>query len=627
MSWVTSLWSMIAAACLTLAAIHLLIWSKKHNAWPSLLFAGMAVATAAVAGCELWLMRAETPQAFSAVLRWAHVPYWVVVLALVAFVRLYLRAGRPWLAWTVCGLRTVSLLLNFLVGENLNYRTITGLRHVPFLGDSVAVAEGIPNRWILVGLASLVLFAIFAADATLTVWRRGDRPALVWLGGAIVCFTMGRSGQFVLTSLGVIEEPITPSPFFLVIVVMMAYELGSEVLRAGDLADDLREREALMTLAAEAAGLGVWVWRIASDQVWGSERWRRLFGFSPEAVVRFDMVLQRIHPDDRERVDREVRRALADRRDLAVAYRVSVPDGTQRWLEARGRLVPEADGKPARMLGVAIDITGLRQADQQIVQQRSELAHMARVASVNQLASSLAHELSQPLGAILRNAEAGELFLQDPEPDLAEVRTLLADIRMDDQRAGAVIDRMRSLLKRRSAEDGFLDVPLLVADVLALVRPEADARKVRLALTPAPALPPVRGDRAQLQQVLLNLLLNAMDAMADTAPEGRRITVDVEAAGAQVEVAISDTGPGIPADRLGQVFDAFFTTKPNGLGMGLAISRGILEAHGGSLRAANNAAGGATFTCALPVVEGGTEGRGERDEGRGGKWRDEPTIA
>ena len=142
MSWVTIIWSMVTSACLTLAAMHLLIWCKKRTAWTSLLFALTAAATAAVAGCELLLMRAETAREFGTVVRWGHVPYWVIVLSLVGFVRLCLRAGRPWIAWTVCVVRTFSLLLNFLTGQNLNYREITGLRHIPFFWESVSVAEG-----------------------------------------------------------------------------------------------------------------------------------------------------------------------------------------------------------------------------------------------------------------------------------------------------------------------------------------------------------------------------------------------------------------------------------------------------------------------------------------------------
>jgi C4-dicarboxylate-specific signal transduction histidine kinase len=257
------------------------------------------------------------------------------------------------------------------------------------------------------------------------------------------------------------------------------------------------------------------------------------------------------------------------------------------------------------MTGVSLDITERKQTEFELQQRRNELAHVARVSTMGELAASVTHELGQPLGAILRNAEAAELFLQAPSPDLDEVRAILADIRKDDQRAGAVIDRMRSMLKRRQLAPSLLDVHLLAGDVVALARPEADARKLRLTLESASSCPPVRGDRVQLQQVLLNLLLNAMDAVNASAPDGRRVTVRVRAAGTEVEVAVSDTGLGIPMDALAHLFEPFFTTKPNGLGMGLAISRSIIQAHGGRLWADNNEAGGATFAFMLPAAEGG----------------------
>jgi signal transduction histidine kinase len=220
------------------------------------------------------------------------------------------------------------------------------------------------------------------------------------------------------------------------------------------------------------------------------------------------------------------------------------------------------------------------------------------------LATSLAHELNQPLGAILRNAEAGELFLRDPSPDLVEVGAILADIRKDDQRAGEVIDRMRGMLKRSEVEPRPLDFALLAGEVVALVGPDAALRRVCLALEADPALPPVQGDRVQLQQVLINLILNALDAVDGNPPATRLVRVRARHAGACVELAVSDTGCGIPGDRLPKVFEPFVSSKPNGLGLGLAISRSIIEAHGGRLWAENSPAGGATFTCALPVVEG-----------------------
>ena len=199
----------------------------------------------------------------------------------------------------------------------------------------------------------------------------------------------------------------------------------------------------------------------------------------------------------------------------------------------------------------------------------------------------------------------GELFLQEPSPDLDEVRAILADIRKDDQRAGAVIDRMRAWMKRREVERCLLNINLLAGEVVTLVRPDAEMRRVQVAVETDPAVPPVHGDRVQLQQVLLNLLLNAMDALDDNPPARRLVTVRARSVGSTVEVTLSDTGHGISEDELLRVFEPFFTSKPNGLGMGLSISRGIIEAHGGRLWAENNEAGGATFTFTLPVAKGG----------------------
>ena len=161
MSWVTVIWSMVASACLTLAAMHLLVWCTNRTAWANLLFSLTAVATAAFAGCEFWMMRAETPAQFATALRWLHVPAWVIIVALVGFVRLYLRAGRPWLAWTRLRPADAVAAAQFPGGQNLNYREVTGLRHIPFFGESVSVAEGVSNPWMLVGQLSLLLLAGF----------------------------------------------------------------------------------------------------------------------------------------------------------------------------------------------------------------------------------------------------------------------------------------------------------------------------------------------------------------------------------------------------------------------------------------------------------------------------------
>jgi PAS domain S-box-containing protein len=249
------------------------------------------------------------------------------------------------------------------------------------------------------------------------------------------------------------------------------------------------------------------------------------------------------------------------------------------------------------------DISSLKAAEMEIRQQREELAHVTRVSTLGQLTSAITHELNQPLGAILRNAEAAEMFLQSDQPDLNEVRAILADIRKDDQRAGNVIARMRSLLKRRSLVADPLDVREVVEDTVALVRPDLLTRQVKLTLEIPEHVPMLLGDRVHLQQVLLNLILNGMDAMSTIPGEERELKVRISKDIAHLEVSVSDCGTGLPPSESGRLFEAFYTTKPNGMGMGLAISRTIIEAHGGKIRAENNPGKGATFTLSLPATE------------------------
>ena len=225
-----------------------------------------------------------------------------------------------------------------------------------------------------------------------------------------------------------------------------------------------------------------------------------------------------------------------------------------------------------------------------------ELALLSRVATVGELTTALAHELNQPLGAILRNAEAAELLLQQETPDLEELRAIVADIKRDDARAGNVIDRLRALLQHRALDLQPVHLRRLVDEVVSLLRADPMRRRIRIETEIPPDLGCVRGDHVHVQQVLLNLVMNGMDAIGDAADGQSRIVVHARpVANQMIDVAVSDTGPGIPLERMQRIFEPFFTTKASGIGLGLALSRTIIEAHAGRLWASNNAGRGATF--------------------------------
>ncbi|MBM2805649.1 MAG: hypothetical protein HW419_3542 [Deltaproteobacteria bacterium] len=288
--------------------------------------------------------------------------------------------------------------------------------------------------------------------------------------------------------------------------------------------------------------------------------------------------------------------------------RITDAQGKVRWLQTVKRPIVAMDGSANQVLGASTDITKRKEAESELQQQREELAHVTRISTMGELAASLAHELNQPLTAILSNAQAAQRFLAVKPADLEEIKDILRDIVEDNNRAGEVIRRMRALVKKDDLAFVALDLAGLIRDVVQLVHSDADLRNIRMSFESASQLPLVRGDKVQLQQVMLNLLLNAFDAMKDTPVNEREVVTRVETKGAgSVEVSVRDHGTGLTSDKLDKIFQPFYTTKREGLGMGLSISRSIIGTHGGRLWAENNADRGATFYFTVPVeksVEG-----------------------
>lgn len=984
MSWVTVIWSIGAGACLTVALINFVVWCNDRAARANLVFAVMATAVAVLATLELAMMRAETPAQFGIALRWLHVPAWVIVASLVSFVRLYLRAGRRWLAWTIVGVRTVSLILNFIFSPNISYREITALRHVSFLGEPVSVAAGVPNPLMLVAQLSLLLLIIFVTDATITVWRRGDRRQALMVGGSILLFVTAATADGVAIGWGIISMPVSVSLFYQAIVAAMACELSYDVLHAAAFTRRLQaseaalqDSEARINLAVNAANLGLWLWNIPGDELWVTEKWRELFGFADSEPVTFARLLQVVHPedrehmkqpvqhmfehsgeyeseyriirpdgstrwilghgsveldehgkaafargvsrdvtkrkiaeeelresearfrtvadaapvliwmsgldklctffnkswleftgrtieqemgngwaegvhpddlqmclktyveafdaqepfvmqyrlrrhdgeyrwisdtgvpryevpknfagyigscvdvtellrkeqalreseermslaaeaaglgmwewdlstdeiwstktqrgtlfglptsgkitseslisrvhtDDRDRVLQGLKDAIESSKDYHSEFRVVLPDGAVRWIVARGRCVNGADGKAVRLRGISMDVTAQKQAqdlfrlateaspsgivvaddrgrivlvnthveelfgyereelvgklveilvperfasqhpgdraeflaaptarvmgvgrelfgrrkdgsefpveiglspiqtpegmlvlaavvdisarklaEAEAVQRREEVSHLSRVAVMGELTASMAHELNQPLSGIISNASAGQRFIDRGNVDPRELRELLADIVADGRRAGEVIRGIRNMVRKGSQVRHRVNLNDLVTNVVRMVKWDATLRSCDLDTLLEPDLPSIEGDPIQLQQVLLNLLINAFDAMRDTPLSRRKVVIVTERNGNNaIRASVRDYGTGIAAEARDRLFDHFFTTKAQGLGMGLAIVRSIVESHFGTIASENVEGGGARFHFTLPV--------------------------
>lgn len=609
MNWVEITWSMSAAGCLTLAVVHLLVWVRARDSWMNLLFGFAALAVAFISGFELALMHSQTTAQFGTIQRWMHVPFWVLLVSLVWFLRLHLRAGRPWLAWSTCGLRTLALILNFVFHPNLNFREITRLQQFPLWGETVSVPIGITNPWTLIGQLSSLLFLIYVVDASITSWRRGERRRALVMGGTMTFGILAAPGQAALLVWGILPMPYFLSLIFLSLILVMGYELSSDLLRSARLSRELRASEERMSLAATAAGLGMWEWNLVTDEIWATDKSRTRSGVGGIERVDFSRFLQSLHPDDRGLVSRSLAKAMNGDGDYECEYRVLVPDGQARSIVVAGRIEFDARHKPVRMRGVSMDITSRKQAEQDVQQKRDELAHLSRVTMLGELSGSLAHELNQPLMAILSNAQAAQRFLAQDPVDLDELRQILKDIVADDRRAGEVIHRLRMLLKKGEVQQQPLDANELIQEVLKLLQSDLANRQVHVHTELAAELPDVHGDRVQLQQVLINLITNGCNAMTDDILEERKLVVRTEFIASEgIRVSVSDRGCGIPAENLPRIFEPFFTTRPQGMGLGLSVCRTIIGAHHGRLWAENNADRGATLLFTVPAAKREGEG-------------------
>ena len=851
------LWSMDAAFCFTLAGIYLLVWFKQREKWEHLLFSCSALAAGVIAGFELASMQAETTAQYGAVLRWAHLPVWMLFVSVVWFVHLYLRAGRRWLVWTVCGLRTLVLVLNFLFKPNLNFREITSLRRLSWWGgETVSAPVGVPNPWTLVGMLSVLLLLIFFVDAAITVWRRGDRRQALIVGGSAISFVTLALGMSALVIWGVIESPFFISFPYLGMIAAMGYELSDNLLRAAQLAKKfqtseaaLRESEASINLATSAANLGLWLWNIRDDKLWVTEKWRALFGFTESEPVNFGRLLEVVHPEDRERMQLVVQHMSEHGgSDHESEYRITRPDGSTRWIAGYGSVELDEDGKPAFARGVSrditlrkhaeeelresearframadtapvmiwvsgadklctffnkgwldftgrtleeelgnrwaedvdredidrcvstyensfnarqpftmeyrlrrsdgeyrwvldtgtprfapdgaflgyigsciditerklaeekfrlvldaapnamimvdsagvisfanataatvfgyplseligrhietliperfhdrhvgyrkgflsqpssramgagrdlfgrrkdgsefpvevglnpihttegffvlasvIDITERKQAELEHQRQNIELARVGRVAVMGELAASLAHEVNNPIGAIVANASAGQRLLAAGKIKTRDLKELLDDIVADGRRAGEVVQGIRNMVRKAEGRRSLIKIDETIDSLLRIIRAVALEREVAMVAEVGSDAGQVWADPVQLLQVFLNLTLNAFEAMSVMRPDARRAVIRTHRnLDGDILVSVRDFGPGFPPQVSNQLFEPFFSTKADGTGMGLAISRSIIEDHGGTLSGENCHDGGACFTVCLP---------------------------
>jgi PAS domain S-box-containing protein len=366
----------------------------------------------------------------------------------------------------------------------------------------------------------------------------------------------------------------------------------------------LRRSEAYLAEAQRLAHTSSWAWRVSGrDAAHLSQEWYRIYGFDPdEGMPTWSELIQRIHPDDRAKWQRAIDRAIDEKSGYEVEFRLLFPDGTVKYLRTIGHPVFGTSGDLIEFIGSSTDVTERTRAAEALRQAQTDLAHANRVTTMGELAASLAHEVIQPIAATVTNAKTCIRWLQRDEPDLSEACAAAARIVKDGTLAAEIIQRIHSQFKKDALQREAVDLNEVIREMIALLRSEAMRHNISIRTDLAADLPQIVGDRVQLQQVTMNLIVNSVDAMKEV--DGRReLTIKSQRTeNEQLQVSVSDTGIGLPPGQAEQIFNAFFTTKTHGTGMGLRISRSIIESHGGRLWAADNFPRGASFQFTLPVT-------------------------
>jgi len=365
--------------------------------------------------------------------------------------------------------------------------------------------------------------------------------------------------------------------------------------------EELRRSEAKLTEAQRVSQTGSFGWNVSTGERYGSRELFRIFGYDDPRSVTMDMVFQRVHPEDRAFVVKTIDRASRDGQDIDHVHRLLMPDGSVKYVHVIAHGIgSQAD--PLEFIGAVMDITAAKQAEEKLHNAQAELAHITRLTTLGELTASIAHEVNQPLAAVVANAEACLRWLDRETPDLTAARRSADWVINDATRASEVIRRVRALANKTDIEKVPLDLNDVVRDVMVLVQRELTSHRVSVRMELTPLLPMILGDRVQLQQVIINLVMNGIEAMQSVTDRPRELAIRSSQDGTrQALVSVTDCGVGIAADDANRLFNAFFTTKSSGLGMGLSICRSIAEAHGGRLSVSGKEGPGATFQLALPL--------------------------
>ncbi|MGE5209158.1 MAG: PAS domain-containing protein [Alphaproteobacteria bacterium] len=598
MNWVTVIWSLNTGACLTLAVFYGVIWCQQQENRTYLLFACGAVAAAVISAFELWMLNATSVEQYQLLMRWIHVPVWMLTLSFVAFVRRYLRAGRAWLAWSIYSLRTLILILNFIFPVSINFNRITEIRHFSWGSQIVSVPVGVPNPWGLLSLISLLLLLIFSIDATITVWRCGNRRRALLIGGSLI-FGVLLGCHAPLVIWGVIKAPFFLGLSYAAIVGAIGYELSNDMVRAVRFTRELEIGEQKFNLAADSADLGMWEWDLEKNEIWITPTRRAQLGFPAFGRITFEDLISCWHVDDRDKVRKAVSEAIQSGKDYQAEFRIVRADGSVRWMCSRGRVQVDERKKPKRLTGISIDITDRKEAEVLAERQRGELERLRQQKTAllrrevaersrleREVIESCAHEqrriaydlhdgVGQQLVSIALSAKLLEEQLRPSRPIEAEKASAI--VRLANEAARQARLTARSL----EGADGVGDLKTALESLASDISQHCRVKSVVKANgSYSPISAPVS---AQLYRIAQEAVRNSLEHGA-----ARHVLIQLAFGDRDMVLTVQDDGHG-------------FEPESNGHGMGLRIMRYRAQCIGGSCEVNPGPDRGTIVHCRVPL--------------------------
>src|SRR5467141_2630814 len=470
-----------------------------------------------------------------------------------------------------------------------------------------ATIEGLPVRSELCpcGIAALEKRQVISADLESDpLWRDTPYRSLLLSHGLRSVWStpiLALSGRVLGTFAIYHHRPATPSPGVQELIGQVTHIASIAIERAQD-ESALKRSEAFLTQGQHLSSTGSFSWRVDTDDFTFSEELNRIFDFDSDGRVRLEQISGRIHPEDTLFFSEQVEFARRTGGNLDYEIRLRLPDDSVKYLRTISHTSRDENGR-MEVIGAVQDVTARRLSEQALGRARSELAHVARVATLGALTASIAHEVNQPLSGIITNASTCLRMLAADPPNVDGARETARRTIRDGDRAAAVITRLRALFSKKDATIESVDLNEATREVIALSLGELQRNRVILRSELADNLPPVAGDRVQLQQVILNLVRNASDAMSGVDDRQRQLLIQTEPdEGGQVRLSVQDAGVGFNPEVMDRLFDSFYTTKNDGMGIGLSVSRSIIASHHGRLWATPNEGPGATFSFSIPFA-------------------------